>query len=379
MLPGRKYALLAIYETYKKIRIPLLSQKGAIWGSFSGSDDPGYFLYVPLLSFFLNIPILVGAQTLTLLLCSLLFSSFSLLCIYVSSSWLTSVVSILCIFPLIFKLITVCDVYIAPAAAFIPLGLFLIVINEKYKKWLYVSGFLTGIFSSALSLIRSYSALPVLVFVYIVLFFSNIFSKKRKIIALCFLILGYLIPCIHYSYALQKKNRYLNSQGIVQAKDSRHGFWHNIYIGFGFTRNPYKIIWHDICSLQAAQKVKPGIKEGNKVYEGIVKNLVFDLLKKDRHFFFTSLFARLGVVAMFFLIWFGWFGLLCSYFFPKPWYEELSFIIALGISGLPGILTIPCFEYLTGFITCTVLYTIYSFIFALNNGMIEQIRRWLFR
>jgi hypothetical protein len=374
MLPGRKHFLIMIYETYQKLQIPLLYQKGKGFGECSRTDDPGFFLYVPLLSSFFNISALQGAQLFTLLLCITMFCSFSVLSIALGRSWLISGVIILWILPLIFKLSTICDVYIVSAGVFVPLAFFIVAINKKSKNWLYVSGFLVGVFGSGSNLVRSYSALPVFVFFLIILFFCNEFLKKHKAIALMCLLVGYLIPFLHYSYALHKKNTFLISQGVAFTNDSRHVFWHNIYIGLGFIRNNYGIRWEDGCAQSAIKKVDSSCGVGSKQGEEITKRLIFNLFKKDRHFFLTSLFARFGVVIMFFFVWFGWFGLLCSYFFPKPWYEEVAFMITLGISSLPGLLTIPRFEYLTGFVTCTVLYVIYSLIYALKKNNLKIIK-----
>lgn len=363
MIPGRKKVLIAIYEVYTKHGIPLLANNANSW-SFIGSDDPGFFLYVSLFSSFLHVPILQGAQLFVFTVCALLFCSFMLLSIMESRLWTITIISFFYIFFFIFKLSSICDVYIASAGAFIPLPFLFVSLRGKSGWGLYVSSFLLGLIGGMCSLVRSYSLLPPLVLGVTIVVFCKVFSRKQKIIAFILLLISYSIVQVHYFRVLNLRNQFLFSQGIKPMSDSRHVFWHSIYSGLGFTRNNYNLRWQDGCAHAAIKKIDFRCGVGSKKGEAITKNLIFDLLKKDRHFVLTSLFARLGVVIMFFLIWFGWIGLLCSYFYPKPWYEELAFILALGASALPGILAIPCFEYLTGFVTCTVLYAVYSMAYA---------------
>lgn len=108
--------------------------------------------------------------------------------------------------------------------------------------------------------------------------------------------------------------------------------------------------------------------------EKIIRRIIFNLLRKDRHFVLTSLFARFGVAFMFFLLWFGWLGLIFSYFYPKSWYEDLGFLLANLFGYLPGILTVPYFQYLAGGVTVTFLYALYSFVVACNKGFLNDLK-----
>ena len=67
-----------------------------------------------------------------------------------------------------------------------------------------------------------------------------------------------------------------------------------------------------------------------------------------------SLFAKAGVVLMFFFSMVGMAWVLCSYWYPKPWYEEIAWWGLFALAAAPGILAIPRFEYLSGFIVGTV-------------------------
>ena len=192
---------------------------------------------------------------------------------------------------------------------------------------------------------------------------------------LCFFfIIGYLLPVYHFNYEIQRRNVFLKQNNISLPNRESHVFWHNIYTGFGFLQNEYGIEWKDECAIKAALAVNPQAEYPYKLYEQTIKNLLFKLCKEKRYFVLTTIFAKLGVVFYYFLIYFGWLAVLVSWFFPKPWYIELAFWSAMGVAALPGIMTIPVTAYLIGFITCTVLYGIYSILYAFNRGLLNFLR-----
>ncbi len=365
MIPGRRSGVIESYQLYKKFGLSLLSAPPI--------DDPGFFLYVPLLSNLLNVDAVKGASVFVALISLSVGISFAALAILLGRSLIAKIAGLGMACLIALKINTVCDVYSGLALAFVPLPFLLIAFSRKSYRWLLGSTFFLGLIGVLSGLIRSWSALPLYLFGGVLLFFDPYFSRKRKLLALFFGLAGAALPLAHYQYVLYKKNIFLVSQQLEPVKEMGHHFWHNVYIGFGFTRNPYGIIWADECSVVAARKIVPGICEGNPEYNAIKRRQVFDLLKNDRHFFFTSLFARFGVIVMFFLVWFGWLGLLCSYFYPKPWYQECAFFLAFGASALPGLITLPVFQYIEGFVVCTALYAVYSLIIALNAGMINDV------
>ena len=378
MISGRRAGLVGSYEALKKYGVYLLSQVGDTFVPCISVDDPGFFLYVPLLSNVLGVDVLEGASIFVALISLSVGIAFAALAIFLGRSLLAKITGLLIACLIALKINTVCDVYSGLALAFVPLPFLLIAFERKSYQWLFMGVFLLGFLGSVSGLIRSWSELPVYLFGGIFLFFDPYFSKNKKLIALLFALMGAALPLAHYQYVLYKKNHFLISQQLEPVEKMGHHFWHNVYIGFGFTRNPYGIIWADECSVMAARKIVPGISEGNPEYNAIKRRQVIDFLKNDRHFFFTSLFARFGVIVMFFLVWFGWLGLLCSYFYSKPWYQECAFFLAFATSALPGLITLPVFQYIEGFVVCTVLYVIYSLIIALNAGMINDVS-FLFR
>ena len=377
MLPCRINTLIALYDSYKILKIPLMIKiADKILPGCASCDDPGLFLYAPIVSSLFDVDISVGASYFFTLLGSVFLIGSIVGVFYLTKSKLARCFSILLLSMFFYKLLQINDVYIVYS---LPLSLALVFLSSlKDKAYIrFMAALLfSGLLSSVASITRILSYLPLIMFFSIIMIFTNNFKIKYKIYGLLLFFIGFSVPKLHFNYAIYQKNNYLYAHNVAIKEEQKHVFWHNAYIGFGFTRNPYDIVWDDTYAKNAAKKINIECKVGTPLYEKTIKNLIFGLLKNDRHFFLTSLFARFGVVVMFFLLWFGWLGLFFSYFYLKPWYQELAFLSALGASALPGIATIPRFEYLAGFITCTVLYTIYSVIFAFNNGLLKDVEKY---
>ncbi len=372
MIGARKTTLIALYNCFKKIGVYWVICNDSGYAPFMGFDDFGLFLYVPMLSYWFGCNILNAAHFFILGMAALSYILMMISFLYISKTLKGLVVTF---FLFVFQckfLLQAYDVYMAYFLAVSVIPLLLAVLKTKKTYWLFGGAFLIGFISAVANLVRGFSALPAVLACLVLGFFSKSFNYKQKIIALFFFALSYSFINGHFLYEQKKSQEFLKTHvENVRIQAPQKGFWHNIYIGLGFIRNHYNIEYSDTSGRLAAQKVDPTIRYGNERYEKMVKELTFDLLMQDRHFVFTSLFAKLGVVFFFFLWCFGWVGLLLSYFYPKPWHEECAFIIGLGVSALPGILTVPVASYLTGFISMTFVYVIYSSLHAFNNGFLD--------
>ena len=367
MLPGRTIALKSVCFMYKKLGTLLVVQNGDKFSELVSYDDAGLFLYIPYLSYFLNIDSL-STEIMFIKIVAFIFLSLSFGGVLLLSTTLRgSLLSFGLLTLFSYKISMMRDVYIGYVIPFIPVMIFLGSLKQRNKFYFILSSFLIGLLGFVGSLIRRFASLPVFILFFFIGCFSPQFNKKEKLLAFLFFIIGYGIPYNHYQWALKKKEVFLKKHELPSSRDYKHIFWHNIYISFGFIKNQHGITWEDGCNDRAIKKINPKLGVGSAEGEKITKHIVLDLIKRDRHFVLTSLFARFGIAIMFFLIWFGWIGVLCSYLVPKSWYYELAFLLAFGVSSAPGILTIPCFEYLVGFIICSVIYTVLSFIIVCNS------------
>jgi hypothetical protein len=165
----------------------------------------------------------------------------------------------------------------------------------------------------------------------------------------------------------------LDTQGVAHdAAHLPHTFWHNIYAGLGFVTNDYGLYYSDNCSVAKVQEVAPEVVYLSEEYENTLRDETLKICKKHPQFILKMLFAK-GGVLFYYLLAFANIGLVCAWFYRKPWYLEISYWLAMWFSALPGIVTVPVAPYLTGFFTAATFYGIHSIIWAFQHGLYDKI------
>ena len=154
-----------------------------------------------------------------------------------------------------------------------------------------------------------------------------------------------------------------------------HNFWHPFYLGFGFLKvgNTQKIKWDDAFG---EKKVRETLKKQSfttKEHENILKNEVFELFKYQIGFVIWTIFAKLGILFWYFLL-FGNIGILAFCFVIRQWYLDISFFCALGLSSITPILGLPYYSYSLGFITFAFLLG----LFYINEFLQQHYKGWLY-
>jgi hypothetical protein len=367
--------LTLICKAFKDTGIHLIRQNAnGSYAALTASDDIGYFIYSTLISYwFLFDSYTAGIAFFYTLLCVPFFImgiSFYL----ISSSWLSIGIIFAGLLRLKMPLMFLNHTYIAYFASFLLIPLFLVFETRRHSIFIFyfvslIAGFLCSFFNS----IRLLSALPVIVFLVCYVLLHQQWKWIRKISFCLLFLIGYSIPSQYLSYHIKARNVFLKEHNISPPVREQHVFWHNIYTGLGFLDNNEGIMWADDCGADRARAINPKAIYPSELYEQTIKNEIFRLCKEKRYFVVTTIFAKLGVILYFFLIYFGWIGVIASWFYFKPWYIELAFLLAFIVSALPGVLTLPVVGYLVGFITCTILYAVYSMLWALNKGVLGDI------
>ncbi len=357
--------LKKILTTFKETGIYFLTRDINGYKIPSAADDVGYFFYCTILSnWFVLSPVQASwCFFYCTFAVSLLLIGGSFFCMATSYVEYVLVVLFLGRLAMPFRYLShIYSIYMLPIA---PLALLLYadMYFSKYVFWL--SAFLVGLMGSFADNVRIFSALPLYVFVGVYLLLSVKFQKKTKLIFIVFFILGYSLPWAHYSYYLNERSRFLVKNNISMDYNKSHVFWHNIYVGLGFLNNNENIVWSDTCGAKRALEINSKARYPSSLYEKTIKDEVFRLCREKRYFIATTIFAKIGVIFYYFLLYFGFVGLICSWFYPKSLSIELSFLVALGVSALPGILTLPVTPYLIGFITLTVMYSLFGCLYVL--------------
>ena len=88
-----------------------------------------------------------------------------------------------------------------------------------------------------------------------------------------------------FSSLFTERNAYLDTQKISHnTYDSKHIFWHNIYIGLGFITNDLGLCYSDSCSESKARETNPKVLTYSGEYEQILKNETINICRHHPQF-----------------------------------------------------------------------------------------------
>ena len=368
IMESRYTTLCQSLEVLKKTGVPLLIEGDTGVKPFLG-DDLGSYYFILKLSEFFNISIDLSVFLFYggLIAISLILGIIGFYLLFKKP--ICRDITLLGLFLLTLVSFNIWDVYVAfffASVSIVPLFLYFSK-NKSMSNYFFVLIFFSGIVISLANYIRSHSGTSVFVFITFIILFNERILFKRKCLLLIILIIGFLIPFLFSSSILKSRDNYLRKiNPTYQLQATRHTFWHTIYCGLGFLNNKYGIEWLDEYAFNKAHSKSPQVTPYSKEYENIIKKEVLNLIKKDFFFIIETIFAKLGVILFYVLI-FANFGLLARFFYPQKWYIELAFILAFGFNLLFGILAIPRPECLLGLFSFSTLYGIMSINKAIED------------
>ena len=374
MMPCRLLNLHYVIEGFIRTKVPLILFDGAKLSPFLGFDDIGIYVFIPQLVRLLGINL---EQAINLFFYGFVFISFLLsiigfLLIYkslVPRCCSIAGLALLMFFLFKFQISDVYLTYVATSLSTIPLFLYFIqkkIESQFFYLFLVISGMLLGTFHY----LRAHSGLGALVFIIVMLLFNNIIDYKKKLMLLCCILFGLACPRFYFKSIINTYESYTH----IHFPESRklltiHPFWHSAYIGFGFLNfwNYDNIQYDDSCACDKVHQRNPLISiDQTEEYEAILQEETILLWKKQPFFVLFTIFAKIGILFLFLLI-FSNIGLLAALFFPKSWNLELAFFCSFVINSLFPIMAHPGFWYAIGFITMATLYGIIS----INEALIK--------
>lgn len=371
----RLLGLQHIIDGYIKTGVPLIGFDGSNIVPFLVGDDIGMYVFVPQIVRLFSLTL---QQALNLFFYSIMGGSFALAFIgffLLYTTLATRVtaftgLSFLLYFVLKFHIQDVYLAYLAGSLTTIPLFLYFLT-KKRESLGFYYFMIASGSAASALHYIRAHSALGALLFMVTLILTQQFISYKKKMLLLGCLALGLALPIAYFKSVIHTYETYAHKEiHNFNEFPTRHPFWHTIYLGFSFLNysNEDNIRYDDEFAYARAQKLAPDISHTKDfdAYEKILKNETFSLWKKQPYFFVYTVFAKIGILFLFFLL-FANLGLFTRFFWPQPWNLELAFLIGLGCYALFPLIALPDFTYCTGFITLSTLYGITS----INNFMMK--------
>ncbi len=187
----------------------------------------------------------------------------------------------------------------------------------------------------------------------------------RRALQVGLLVLGVVLPVLGMRALQLRRDAYLaRAVPGYEPPPPAHAFWHPVYVGLGFLSNEHGLDLTDESAQRTVQRLAPGAPVYSGRYNAVLRSEVLRLVRESPAFVARTLFAKLGIVLMYLLV-FGNVGLLAAARFRKPAQLELPFAATLLAAALPGVLIFPILRYMEGFTALVALYALVSVEWAL--------------
>jgi len=370
LMPSRLSHLLSSFAGYQKTGIPLIDfEHGQLFPS-QNADDLGIYVIIPKIAHYFNLSIETAISVFfySVLILPALISIIGFFKLY--SSTAKRIVALIGVIALTLFARYVGDVYIAYFASAVIVVPWTLYFSQKRKFSAYyaISFLLFGIALSFFHYVRAYSGIASLLFIGTITLFNFSLKLRQKSFLLISLLVGLSIPTVYFSHAYNQHKRYAEKQFPQYPIGLKnHVLWHSAYIGFAFLNiknpDPDYLKYGDKYAVEKVRSIKPDVINNSQEYERILQNEVFRLIKEHPIFVLYTLFAKIGVLLLYLLIFCN-VGLPAAFFYPKPWQQELAFWLALAFNSIFPLLVVPVSEYTLGFAAFATLYGISSINYA---------------
>lgn len=336
------------------------------------ADHLGSFLYIPFLSDKLAISIDIIA--------SLFFIGYGLICFLIAIFFFNKVkmnfknkiygnLSILTLFLINIFISDTYSFYGLTALALIPIWYYIFANDYKNKtRDIIIYSIISGIFIAFSETVRGQSGLFIIICIFIFYSFTSKEKKTLKIISIFILFIPLIVSKYFFNSIIQERNIFFDNKPklLIELKErdiavrNVRSIWHNAYFGLGFLSIEKKDFPknNDTYAVNKAKELNPNIISFTKEYENLLMKEYFKFIKDYPLYFIKSLFAKLGVIFMYILLFFN-FGILKinKYKFD----EKIIFFFLPGIllNSLLGFAAEPDYSYLLGMFTFTSLTSVY--------------------
>jgi hypothetical protein len=228
--------------------------------------------------------------------------------------------------------------------------------------WL-LAAVLVGGAAEALNLIRSHAASGPLIAIALVLLAHRATAFRTRLMLVAGIAIGVAGVAYLGTLPIAARDAYLEAhRNDYQPIITVHPFWHSVYIGLGFLSNPLGLAYKDDVAMEAARRINPGLadpvaEEWQYNYfdhERAVRQATLDFIAAHTFFAVKTVFAKLGVVVLFLLL-FGNVGLLGTKRLAASPRLMIPLGLALAAAAMPGVLVVPNFNYLSAFVAAVTV------------------------
>lgn len=344
------------------------------------SDDPGIYLYVPVLAHLLHMMSIRATLWIFFTgLYALLIAVTPILWLRAFGSWIVAVLAPLFLLYGV-NFVFYGDIYwISAWVLFLTMPImFIVARNWTRSSWVWLT--ICCVVASFASSIRINAGLPVFISCVGLLIVSQK-GWARKAALFLLLAFSYLsVQPIMMNSIRHYRDVAVNEPGLSQAYPGEHPFWHSIYVGLGYVPNHQGLSWNDSVALNAARQVAPNVVQYSSQYEAVIENLTIRLVERDPGLLLRNLVAKVTVCFSDAIQWF-WipsilflFGILIA---PgrRLWRRYgLLLVPALAITLGPPLLTIPSVVYQMGWLASWALIAMlgFSIVIVETEAMIRS-------
>lgn len=359
LMPFRVPLVQQAVDGYASSGVLLTGLTGATWDAAGFGDDLGLYCILPPICHTLGLSTTMGALLIFIAIIALgwLIGAIAWWQIYTSNrsraialTW-TLLVAIFSILPSI-------DLYLVSGAtvlAFVPVLL-----------WLRRRGcddivYFTGMFSVGLAcfianFIRGQAGTAVLLFAVVTLVCDSWPSKRNRVKVIALLLLAGILFQLGVGQIMARRDAFLRGkvpEYRLQVLD--HPLYLSIYMGYSFLANDLGIEYNDNSPIAKSKELAPNAPYCTAESNAALSRAVWDIILHRPYLTFRTFTAKAGVVLAYLLIFMN-FGAVYLFLRPKQPQLDLPFLLALGFSGLPGVLVMPLPQYLFGLVAFAAIY-----------------------
>jgi hypothetical protein len=359
------------WPVFLQTGLPLIGERNGLLAPIPVGDDIGLYIIAPAAARYLGLSL---HDTLSLLLVA--FAAIGALLaigqlwaafkdwptrLYAAAAVIASMASIL---------FGAGDIYALTASAVLALLPLCVLIARRIAPmslmWLPLTVLAGGV-GQASNLIRSHSGTGPLIAIVLVVLAHRATAFRTRALLAAGIVFGFVAIAYLGTLPVTARDAYLMAQrGDYRPILPAHPFWHSVYIGFGFLSNPLGLEYRDDVAAEAGRRINPALdvpvaeewQYNVQGYDLALRQATLDFVKAHAFFAIKTIFAKLGVLQLFVLL-FANLGLLGVK--PLVALPRLSIPLgfALALAAMPGIMVQPNFNYLSPFVaTVTVIAAI---------------------
>jgi hypothetical protein len=348
IMESRHQHLIQTLDGLDRSGVPLVRFDGHGFYATGQGDDLGGYYVIPKIAQWLDLPIELALDAFYYSLVAVAVVSAIVGFGFYLRSWTSRAVAAACVAYSGYLISTWNDVYLIGPCLVMGLVPWILAFARKNRHAVAIVAFavLVGVLVATGNVLRSHAGTSVLLFTVVLMVTNTQFAWRRRALFMLALVAGLMLPSGYFRWLLHERDAFLLSQNAsYQPAGKQHAFWHPVYLGLGFLRNPYNLAYDDSVAMKAVSEVNPQIVYLSAEYSATLRQLVLDLYERDATFVWRTLFAKLGILV-YYILRYANLGLLAAWLSPKGWRCDLAFAAGISFSALFGVLVVPEDVYL---------------------------------